>query len=56
MELDVSYHFSRFTLTVRNVKSTEVGKALEKIEDTRGEMKKIYSKKRPKTLPLTKSF
>ena len=56
MELDVSYHFSRFTLTVRNVKSTEIGKALEKIEDTRGEMKKIYSRKRAKTLPLTKSF
>ncbi|WP_455280609.1 hypothetical protein [[Eubacterium] cellulosolvens] len=54
MELDVSYHFSRFTLTVRNVKSTEIGKALEKIEDTRDEMKKIYSKKRPKIFPVTK--
>jgi hypothetical protein len=56
LEIEISYHFGHFTITTRNVRRNEIGKALEKIEDVRGEMKKIYTRKRPKVLPVTKSF
>ena len=42
MELDISYHFARFTLTLRNVKSTEITKALEKISGERIEIGNVY--------------
>ena len=42
-------------ITTRNVRRNEIGKAQEKIEDVPVEIKKIYTKKRPKVLPVTKS-